>query len=375
MMMTNTHTYLEKVGEDTTGQPINIRVFEFKGTQESLPKTYIQSSMHAAELQGSQVIQLLLQYFKQNPPLGDVTLVPQCNPIGASYKMGEYTYGRFDPITGDNWNRFYFNFSLYINQFIQNLHQYDHATIKQSFKQYMQNLLDDALSKPWQLKRCQILAYTLQKLSTQADLILDLHTDSNAIRYLYAPVYAKEAALATGMEHILLMENEFGGALDEASFCPWWHLSNALKSLGIDFPRKIEGITFEFGSQETVSHKQAEIDAYHVLAYLNHHGIVNNETFAYKASKKHAQNNQSCYLMSQFVAFYAPLGGLYDFQVKPGDTVTKGQIIAYCTQVQNDEIETNVTAVTLPFKGVIAALFDSGAVCQGAKIANIFKIN
>ena len=97
------------IGQDVRGKDIEVQIYKFIGSNKTAPKTYMQASMHGAEIQGNLVIYNLIKFFKEHPPLGDIMLIPHCNPIGGNHKVGEYTQGRFDPICGGNWNRQYFN--------------------------------------------------------------------------------------------------------------------------------------------------------------------------------------------------------------------------------------------------------------------------
>jgi len=94
------------VGEMASGAALTVPVYRLKG-DPSAPSVYIQANMHGAEVQGNAVIFQLLELLKNTEINGDITLVPYANPVGCNHKNGEYTLGRFDPITGVNWNRMY----------------------------------------------------------------------------------------------------------------------------------------------------------------------------------------------------------------------------------------------------------------------------
>ena len=87
------------VAQNASGRSLNVPIYHFKGRQPG-PKVYIQSSIHGSEVQGNVVIYHLIQMLSQLPIAGEVTLVPNCNPVGTNIKAGEYTLGRFDPVNG-----------------------------------------------------------------------------------------------------------------------------------------------------------------------------------------------------------------------------------------------------------------------------------
>lgn len=86
-----------KVRTLASGDYLSIPVYTFTGSRKGAPTAYLQSAMHGSEVQGTLVIAKLIDYFKANPPLGTVRLVPNCNPMGINQKVGEYTDGRNDP--------------------------------------------------------------------------------------------------------------------------------------------------------------------------------------------------------------------------------------------------------------------------------------
>lgn len=356
------------VGQDVSGKNIEVTAYTFKGTKKNTPSVYSQASMHGAELQGNLVIHELMKELNKNPPLGDITLVPHCNPFGGNFKMGEYTYGRFDPISGDNWNRQYFNATPFVENFAQENFKLSNNEIISNFKEHLLNLVETEINEKWKLTRGEFMARKLQSLSCQADIILDLHTDSNSSRYVYSASYAEESARTMGLPNIILIENSFDGAMDEASFSPWWTLSDKLLALGkTDFINPVEAYTFEFGSQEIVSKPQAIEDTLCILRYLDYKKVTNSGNYVKQKYQGQSHNYDN------FIVYYAPLGGLYEFLVKPGEAFKQDQPLARCTQLANelDQVETIIKA---PFNGILVAHFDSSAITQGAKLANLFRV-
>ena len=98
---------LMHVGEMASGVKLTVPVYSYKPEASTAPNVYIQANMHGAEVQGNAVIFQLLELLKYCEIEANITLVPYANPIGCNHKNGEYTLGRFDPITGENWNRMY----------------------------------------------------------------------------------------------------------------------------------------------------------------------------------------------------------------------------------------------------------------------------
>ena len=101
--------------------------------------------MHGAEVQGNAVIYQLLEQLKDMHLTSDITLVPYANPIACNQKSGEFTLGRFDPITGTNWNRMYQDNSHLVNEFANKHLGSDIETIKSEFRQALISEVDKIL--------------------------------------------------------------------------------------------------------------------------------------------------------------------------------------------------------------------------------------
>ena len=92
-----------QVGELATGQALTVPLYSFIGSDSSAPSAYIQANVHGAEVQGNAVIYQLMTLLEGYQVLGNITFAPLANPLGINQKSGEFTLGRFDPITGVNW--------------------------------------------------------------------------------------------------------------------------------------------------------------------------------------------------------------------------------------------------------------------------------
>ena len=104
------------VAQNASGRNLNVPVYKFTSEVPG-PNVYIQSSIHGAEVQGNAVLLHILQALQNANLKGQITLVPNCNPVGSNLKSGEYTLGRFDPVNGQNWNRAYHYDQALIDEF------------------------------------------------------------------------------------------------------------------------------------------------------------------------------------------------------------------------------------------------------------------
>lgn len=222
------------------------------------------------------VIYHLMQALKAHTIHGKIILVPNCNPVGTNIKAGEYTLGRFDPVNGTNWNRGYYYDEDAVLAFVDTVNANDTIDeIKASFRQRWKAAIDAKLNQTWGLGLAQQLNLSLQQMAIDADIVLDLHNGPVSTRHAYIPEYAKQAAHQFSIPHCIFIPNTFAGALDEASFCPWWTMQDALQAkFSRSYNFGAEAFTLEMGSQEVIDFAEGEKDALSILGYLACKGVL-----------------------------------------------------------------------------------------------------
>ena len=213
-----------------SGVDLDLNVFTFD-SGKSGPTTYLQSSVHGAELQGNIVIYEMMKYLKNHSFKGKIVFVPFANPFATNNRQGGHTQGRFNPLTGHNWNRNYIdlmklkenqvNFSL--KSFVKNNLDTPWEKLKLDYKNAIHQMLL-AYEKKIFLERGprqnSFLNLQLQKIACEADIVLDLHTGPVATRYIYSAEYERDRVADLSFPFNLSIPNEFAGAMDEAASCP-----------------------------------------------------------------------------------------------------------------------------------------------------------
>ena len=355
------------VGEMASGAQLTVPVYRLKGNDPSAPSVYIQANMHGAEVQGNAVIFQLLELLQSLEVNGDTTLVPYANPVGCNHKNGEYTLGRFDPITGVNWNRMYHFNKAAVSEFAQANVDLPNEQTEQAFKAQMLADIEQLLDhNAYGLTTGQRIAYQLQRLAHQADLVLDLHTGPISSKHLYCPEYAKESARYFDIPHTLFIPNEFDGALDEATFCPWWHLQEAFSELGRDFPLTKESFTVELGSQEQIDLDVAQEDAKSILSYLQYKNVVASNDYTPATMTRYG-----CYL-KDYKAFYSPMGGMVDYLAEFGKPLAAGEPLARILRMDNYGDGDPLHYISLDHEVLPILHFASASVNQGTELYKVF---
>jgi predicted deacylase len=355
------------VAQNASGRNMNVPLYRFIGSQPG-PKVYIQSSIHGAEVQGNVVIYHLVQWFKTLPIRGEIILVPNCNPVGTNIKAGEYTLGRFDPVNGTNWNRGYFFDAQFVQQFAQELNEGDSIPqIKQQFREQIKHQIQQKLEQEWGLGLAQRLNLKLQQLAFDADYVIDLHNGPVSTRHVYVPEYARASALKFNIPHVILIPNVFSGALDEATFCPWWTLSELLsarRQQPVDFA--VEAFTLEMGSQEVINFSEGEYDAKSILTYLSAKGCLLQETIEPQAMRRIAVT------LNNYKIYYTQQGGIVEYLAKPGEYIKKGELLARILNVDKLEDDRATTNILAPCDLVAILHFPSASVLSGTQLYKCF---
>ncbi|MAZ49571.1 MAG: hypothetical protein CME65_13505 [Halobacteriovoraceae bacterium] len=359
------------IKELATGETLKLKTYTVKGSEG--PHIHIQASVHGAELQGNAVILQLMDLINQTQIRGSITFIPLANPYATNNKHGTYTYGRYNPVTGHNWNR---NFVDIINVskfdligFVENnIHLPWHelkivykSELDQIFRNYFDKLIETrALSENNKLN------LMLQHLASKADGILDLHTGPTATRYLYAAEYEAEVSHYLKFKYNLIIPNEYAGSMDESAFMPWVHLMNKLKAQGREIIPDIESFTLEFGSEETFRMDEAAKDVESIVNYLRYKGVL--EGMPDKI------DSHSC-LLENYKTIFSPKGGLVDYHFEPGQKFNKGDTLASFYNLKNidpnDPIESSRSAVKAEQDGIIINRCPSSSVHQGMELYQV----
>ena len=370
--MNNFSKEIMHMGEMASGASLTVPVYRLKG-QGHGPSVYIQANMHGAEVQGNAVIYQLLELLRGKNLNGDITLVPYANPVGCNHKNGEYTLGRFDPITGVNWNRMYHFSPEAIAPFAKQHIDAEDAEVAQAFKQLMLDQIEQKLEHNiFGITTGQRIAYQLQRLAHQADLVLDLHTGPISSKHLYCPEYAQASASYFDIPHTILIPNAFDGALDEATFCPWWTLQQAFADQGRDINLNQgvfnkESFTVELGSQEQIDLDVAYQDAQSILSYLNYKGVISSTLFMPQLMTRYA-----CYL-KDYKAFYSPMGGMVDYLAPFGQPLPAGEPLARILRMDNYGDGDPLHYLPLDHCVIPILHFASASVNQGTELYKVFS--
>ncbi|MDC1175570.1 succinylglutamate desuccinylase/aspartoacylase family protein [Bacteriovoracaceae bacterium] len=358
-----------------SGDKLHLNLFRLTGDAPG-PHIHIQSSVHGAELQGNAVIFELLKYFKEHSFYGTITFIPVANPQATTTKIGTATLGRFNSVTGNNFNRNYVDIikesNFDIEKFLDENAELSWSDLKKTYKQTIFTLLKEYQGHQSVRGLCENkkLNLVLQKLASSADIVLDLHTGPVATRYLYSANYQKNSAKYFLFPHTLLIPNEFAGAMDEACFCPWVYLHQALEKRDINHPRDVEAYTVELGSEEKISTIEAHEDARRILHYLCSKNVI--------SERPDISHGDQFYCdLDQYKTYYLPHGGLVEYLRGPGERFRAGEELYRILNLSKleslEELEDCTHTVTAMSDGIVINHSPACSLGEGAEVMQVME--
>lgn len=243
-------------------------------------KIYIQASLHAEELPGmltAHHLRPLLEAAEAaGQVVGEVVLVPVSNPVGLAQRLDHKPMGRFELDSSENFNRHYPDFAKEVLPSIQDKLGANAAANVALVRQAMADYLA-AWTPDTELKS---MRRVLLCLAHDADIVLDLHCDCEAVLHFYCEesCWPQLAPIAhfMGSQAILLAKDSGGGPIDECLSGVWWRLAEALQKQGLNhpLPQGCCTTTIELRGEMDVSHAHAAQDAQAIFSYLEHLGVL-----------------------------------------------------------------------------------------------------
>ncbi|TIM50556.1 succinylglutamate desuccinylase/aspartoacylase family protein [Mesorhizobium sp.] len=290
---------IERIAGDSQGVSYEFPVFRFEGTDKAASSAYLQAALHAGELPGVVAIDVLMPMLEKAEAegriKGDITIVPQANPIGrAQYHFGEHQ-GRFHLGTRTNFNR---GFPLLAAPDVELLPDTTLGTADQRLKT------------------------RLLQLTIGHDIVLDLHCDDEGLAYLYVhtslwPAMA-DCAAAMGVDAVILWDEDTDGTFEGASITPYLNLPAEVAR----FDRRV-ATTVEYRGILDVDGALAGADAEGLYRLLVARGVILDQALSTPGSFTGIVAP-----LENIDMMPAPRAGAVLYNVKPGDRVAKGAPLA-----------------------------------------------
>jgi predicted deacylase len=318
------HAQTHPIAADPGTATYQLTSFHY-GRAGSGKKAYIQAALHADEVPAMLVAQRLKRELERLDAagriLGEVILVPAANPIGLSQVVQGTPFGRFDLGTGVNFNRSFLHVADELKASLAGRLGADAAANVAAIRAEAR-----AAVARWEpLDPASVLKKTLLAMAIDADLVLDLHCDNEALLHVYTgtALAGQVQALAAllGARALLLSDASGGAPFDEACSRLWWELADHFGP-SAPIPPACTAVTVELRGEMDVRYDYAEQDAQALLQYLAREGVLD--------IPQAALPEPLCAptALEAVEPLHAPQAGVLVFLKALGETVSAGDAVA-----------------------------------------------
>lgn len=335
----------------TPGTQRSISVLRF-GKAGARPKVYMQAAIHANEMPGTMAMHhlmpLLAEADKKGLIQGEIILVPTVNPIGQAQLVGNSHAGRYNLLSYENFNRNWIDLRDAVAERVGKKLGADAEANVRTIRKAAQ----DSLKALKPLNELGTLRVEVQKLSCDADFVLDLHCDIYAALHLFGAKNDVATGTLTSLAADLGVEatmynDPYPKALtfSGVNSVLWARLAEQFPKANI--PQACMSVTVEMRSQHDVSDALGQSDAQNLYRWLVRQGVVGGQAAPLKKLKTAPAP------MSGMDVGYSTCTGFLVFHVKPGAKVKKGQAICDVIDPANPNGAKGRTTFTSQTDGVL----------------------
>jgi uncharacterized protein len=336
------------------------------GREGARPKIYLQAALHADETPGLLVQHhlygLLEEAARRGEIVGEIVLVPYANPIGLSQFTNGENMGRYEQGGGGNFNRNWPDLAAAIADKVAEKLTDDEAGNVAVIRRAML----DHLAAQTPGSELHSLRLALAHLAADADVVLDLHCDDQALMHLFLiPALwpqAAELAADLGCRAVLLAEDSGGSSFDETFSTPWTRLGERFPQHPI--PAACLAGTVELRGRADVDDATARADAQALFHSLQRFGAVAGNPPPAPAAKCAATR------LDATDTVRSPVAGVVAYAVDLGQEVKAGDVIAWVVDPTQPPAAAR-TAVTTQASGLVLSRRSHRYVRPGMVLAKV----
>ena len=356
-----THT----IDADAPGTTTQLTLFRI-GPADAAAKIYLQAALHADEQPGIMVLHHLLPLLKAADEKGELsarfTIFPMVNPLGMNQRVFEDHIGRYDFRSGTNFNRRWPDlFAAVDTKVAQNLTD-DPAANVAMIREAVRDWLDT--QRP--TTAMQKLRHLVMTEAHDADYVLDLHCDNEALVHLFVTPdsMAELGELADHMGSVaqLTAEDSGGGSFDEVWPSLWTRLRQAHPNKPIPFSAR--AATLEYRGQPDVFDEIGKKDAARLFGFFQAKGFAAGTPPEVEAAPAPSP-------LSATEMLRVDKAGLLAYRVELGDHVEKDQPIADLIALDGPDAFTARTPILAGTSGRVISRNIAKFVVPGNSIAKI----
>ena len=289
------------------------------------PKAYLQASIHADEIPAMMAAHHLIRLLDAAEGRGEITgeivVVPVANPIGLGQNVAGNHIGRSEIRGGGNFNR---NWPDMFDGLPEALEgrlgaepERNVAAIREAMGRRLANMVAEA-----EFSRLRLELY---RLAYDADIILDMHCDDEALMHVYLTTdfwpNGADLAAETGSRAVFLSYESGGRSFEEQFYL-------AFRKLRLHFgdkypiPPTVLTSTIEFRGQADVNDEFGTHDGQALFRFLQRRGLIAGDPGPLPPLLCEGTPLDAADYMQ------APKAGLLAYKVNLGDVVRKGDLIA-----------------------------------------------
>lgn len=302
----------------------------------SLEKAYIQATLHADEIPGLLVSHHLIRMLDDAEKKGnickEIIIVPYANPIGLSQNLLGSHLGRFSLETGVNFNRDWVDVTKNVasavdGKLLKDDPQHNVNIIRNAMVEETEKIGSKSLDK--------FLKQALYKIACTADVVLDLHCDTDAVMHMYTHTRLwpelSDLAAELGSECHLLAPWAGGNPFDESMSCPWADLADQFKDFPI--PMACQSATVELRGELDVNDEYARTDAHAIYRFLQRRGYISGDI----TPSSLPPLIRPAAPLSGVDMIEASKAGVVCWRVKAGDLVEAGDILGEIVDIEDPD--------------------------------------
>ncbi|MGB3692327.1 MAG: succinylglutamate desuccinylase/aspartoacylase family protein [Spirulinaceae cyanobacterium] len=357
-----------------SGDNLSIQVYKFIGSQPG-KKSYIQANLHGCEIVGNQVIYELINFLfdlDKKQLVGEIWLVPLCNPLATNERTHFFSTGRFNPYNGQDWNRIFWDYEKECNDlgnFVASQLTLETELVQKNFLEKILTAFQQQLERikaPSSVPYSERYRYHLQSLCLDANYVIDIHSSSNqAIDYLYCFSGREESAKYFLLESGILMNEYDGDAFDEAFLKPWLAVEKQFAQVGQTVAFDVESWTLELGSGLVIEPDSVTKGVRGIINYLTYKKVLSLNEVEQTAIKLVQK--------SAIKKYYASVGGMIQNRVELGTKVQKGDLLYQVLSFPASNELPHKISVHAENNGLVFDLATNQAVNQGEYVLSIMS--
>ena len=295
------------------------------GKPGARPKAYLQASIHADEIPAMMAAHHLIRLLDEAERLGEIKgeiiVVPVANPIGLAQSISGYHLGRTELRGGGNFNRNWPDMFEGLIEAVESRLGPDPtrnvAVIREAMGRKLAGMRGEA-----EFPRLRIELY---KLAHDADIILDLHCDDEALMHIYLTndfwPGGADLAAETGSRAVFLATDSGGQSFEEQIYLAFHKLKVHFADR-FPIPIAVMTSTVEFRGQFDVFDELGSRDGRALFRFLQRRGLIAGDPGTLPQLLCEATPLDGADYMRTARA------GILAYHVKPGDMVHKGDLVA-----------------------------------------------